>query len=65
MTVDEVNERIAELRGIKDDPEAAHILEDTIMDEVLQAIARGAEDPAGLALAALATQDVEFSRWYA
>ena len=47
-----------------DDPRA-HVMEDLLHETVLREIAEGnAEDPAGMAAAALQTGEIEFSRWY-
>jgi hypothetical protein len=65
-TVDEVKECLARLEEIRDDDEAAHGLEDDIWEAVLFAIASGeAEQPGAMALEALLTREVEFSRWCA
>jgi len=51
---------------IADDDESAHAAEDRLHESVLQSIADGtAEDPKAMAAAALKTDDIEFSRWFA
>ncbi|MBD3861399.1 hypothetical protein IEE86_16865 [Bacillus sp. 28A-2] len=63
MTVDEVKERVEDIRQIAFDDEAAHGMEDDLYNDVLGAIANGAGNPEKLASEALKTQDIEFYRW--
>jgi len=63
MTPMEVELRVIEISGFGYDPEAAHSMEDKLYIDVLREIAEGASDPAKLAVAALATQDLKFDRW--
>ncbi len=64
MTVKEVEERVYKIdQSIRDD-EVAHGAEDELHQDVLQAIAEGAENASGLAAAALKTKDLNFARWY-
>lgn len=65
ITVDEVRQSVAMIREMKDDNEAAHHAEKRLWEVVLASIVEGAENPAALAVAALATNSIEFSRWYA
>lgn len=65
MTVEEVRERVAKIELMKDDDERAHALEDYLHLDVLTAIAKRIGDPAALALEALKTMDIKFSRWCA
>jgi hypothetical protein len=65
MTIEEIRERVQKIRDIARDGEAAHLAEDGLHQDVLKAIADGAEDPRELAAAALATRELEFARWYA
>jgi hypothetical protein len=65
MTTDEINERVQAIKDIAHDDEVAHSAEDRLYIDVLQAIANGADNPRELAAAALATQGIEFARWYA
>ena len=65
MTVDEVKARVEQIRALRWDDESAHGAEDTLREEVLVRIAEGADDPAGLARAVLATGEIEFARWCA
>lgn len=66
LTVEEVERRIAKLHDpANTDDAGCHFEEDRIRTDVLQAIADGHPDPAGLATAALKTAEAVFSRWYA
>jgi hypothetical protein len=65
LTVQEVERRVAEIEKHRADDERAHMLEDLLREDVLQAIAIGNVDPAALANAALKTNDIDFGRWYA
>lgn len=71
MTNQEAMRLLDEIRalapeGRRADHEAAHIKEDELHLKVLRAIANGsAEDPVGLALLALQSQDIDFQRWCA
>ena len=65
MTVDEVKRRIEAIAAESHDDERAHSDEDLLYEDVLQAIARGAPDPAQLAVAVLKTKELGFERWCA
>ena len=65
MDVDQVRNRVRHIDNIRHDDEAAHIKEDDLHQDVLQAIADGAADPAALAREALKTKDLDFARWCA
>ena len=65
MTEQEVLERIASIRDKQSDDEAAHSREDELREDVLQAIADGADNAQALAKLALTTNDIVFCRWYA
>jgi hypothetical protein len=65
LTVEDIKRRVAKIDAEKDDDETAHGSEDQLWEDVLKAIADGAEDPAALAREALKTRDIEFSRWRA
>jgi hypothetical protein len=60
----EVRDRVEKIREQSDYDHIAHRLEDELYMDVLEAIAGGAEEPAALADAALATAQMQFSRWY-
>ena len=65
MTVQDVEDQVANIRAVAGDDEAAHSWEDQLRQSVLEAIANGADNPADLARAALKTSDIEFARWCA
>ena len=57
--------RVAAVRRLTADPEAAHAAEDTLHRDVLTAIATGqCDEPDVIAGLALRTADIEFGRWY-
>lgn len=68
MTVDEVRARVEQIRQVLRDDEEAHMGEDALWRDVLDAIASG-DHPEGqapfLAREALATTSLDFARWYA
>lgn len=65
LTVDDARAWVARIRDVADDAESAHGMEDALWVEVLRTIASGAtERPSGLALAALATLEIDFPRWW-
>jgi hypothetical protein len=65
LTVDMVNERVAQISRKVKDPEDAHSAEDGLYLEVLRAIAGMRGPAARLAKAALATTKIRFPRWCA
>ena len=65
LTVDVVRSRVASIAKIGGDPECAHSSEDTLRDDVLEAIAAGAPNAQELAREALKTNDLTFPRWCA
>lgn len=65
MTLDQVRARVAEVRALASDDEAAHSAEDDLRAVVLRAIADGAADPQELARIVLGTSAIEFSTWCA
>ena len=67
LTMTEVLKRVEAIRKVAvNDDETAHSQEDTLHQDVLQAIADGRCDgPADCARAALETRSIEFSRWCA
>jgi len=64
MTAEEVRRRVDEIDEIADLQERAHMEEDRLYCDVLQAIAAGAEHPADLARAALASRQLTLDRYY-
>ena len=65
MSPAQVRKRVREIEEVQDDSERAHGAEDALYRDVLQAIAAGAEDARALAVAALKTGRLNFSRWTA
>lgn len=65
MTIEEVKKRIDEIKMKAHDDEAAHGMEDSLREEVLEAIAFGAHNAKELAKIVLTTSEIEFSRWCA
>jgi hypothetical protein len=64
MTEGEVRRRVAEIDEIADLQERPHVEEDLLYRDVLEAIAAGADNPAGLARAALTTRHLDIDRHY-
>lgn len=64
MTEDEVRRRVAEIDEIADLTEEAHMEEDRLYRDVLEAIAAGSDKPADLARAALAAKHLGLDRYY-
>lgn len=62
MTVNDVKKRVAKIAATKGDDEVAHSMEDSLYEDVLQAIADNHPDPGGLAAEALKTRDIRFDR---
>lgn len=56
---------VSRIREAAGDAEKAHALEDALYQDVLRAIADGAEKPQELAAAALAAFEINFPRWCA
>jgi hypothetical protein len=65
VTLAEVEEAVQRIRDHADDDERAHGEEDGLRYAVLKAIAEGSRNARKLAAAALATDEIEFARWYA
>lgn len=63
MNVQDIEKEVDEIRKVAGDYEAAHGMEDELWKRTLRAIARGAEDPAALASAALVTTTLDFPRY--
>jgi hypothetical protein len=64
MTEDDVRRRVHEIDEVADLAEKAHMMEDWLYCEVLEAIAAGAANPANLARAALASRHLGIDRHY-
>jgi hypothetical protein len=65
MEVKDVEGRVAAIREVAADWEAAHSWEDQLWLDVLRAIADGAPNPKELARAAVATASIPFARYCA
>ena len=65
ITIEQVKQAIESIKDITWDDEAAHGKEDSLRDQVLQAIANGSPDSQELARLALTTNDIDFCRWCA
>ncbi len=63
MDIAEVRSRIRSIKASKGDNEVAHSKQDELYEDVLRAIARGADR--ALAREALKVQKIEFERWCA
>jgi hypothetical protein len=57
--------RVKDIRRYSGDDGVAHSMEDGLREDVLQAIADGAENSRELAIAALETSQIDFARWCA
>jgi hypothetical protein len=56
---------VEEIRSIASDDSTAHLEEDNLREEVLQAIADGVcDNPQACARAALTTEDIDFARYH-
>jgi len=62
MTINDVKEKVEEIRTRRYDDEVAHNLEDKLYREVLQEIAKGTANPNGLASAVLESRKLNFNR---
>lgn len=66
MTIEEALERVKEIQAESGDDEYAHRDEDSLWQDVLEAIAKGdCESPKKLAEIALTTTQIKFARWFA
>lgn len=65
MKIQEVIDRIANIKRIRGDDERAHGAEDALHQDVLRAIAGGTKNCRRLATEALKTLDIKFARWCA
>lgn len=66
LTAEAVRRRVANIKGVSDDNETAHMLEDKLVADVLKAIARGqVEDPVTVAKEAIKVYRIKYDRWYA
>lgn len=65
MRVADVQDRVKLVAGMSHDDETAHHQEDRLHQDVLRAIADGADNAQELAAAALLTLDLTHARWCA
>lgn len=66
MSVDDVEKALRRIKRIRADDETAHMDEDDLHVEVLEAIAAGeCADPVALAREALKSREIDFARWCA
>lgn len=66
MDIKDVIEQVKEIKDEELDPEVAHLLEDNLYEQVLNAIASSkCSDPKSFAKETLKTKDILFRRWYA
>jgi hypothetical protein len=66
MTIEEIRKKVQTIKDMKSDPEAAHGAEDSLYQDLLEAIAASqVENPAEAAKEALYAQSIEFPRWCA
>ena len=65
MDVKEVKKRVAEIKKVMGDQEAAHSLEDQLYQAVLESIVKDPSNAQELAKEALKTIKLDFERWYA
>ncbi len=63
--VESIRSVVAGIARESADDEVAHGDEDALWENVLEAIAGGAPDPAALASEALKTREIKFARWCA
>jgi hypothetical protein len=62
LTLEDVQSRVHQIRAAADDDERAHALEDDLHRDVLRYFA---ETGSQIAIEALKTLDIDFSRWCA
>jgi hypothetical protein len=65
MSTEEARSHLERLRGSIGDSEAAHGIEDWLKDEILEAIANGAENYRELAAIGVEAGALDYDRWYA
>lgn len=65
MTLAEVAERVEKIRASAGDGEIAHSMEDNLYADVLRSIVDDPSNAQGLAIEALRTQLIDFTRWTA
>ena len=65
ITLEQVEARVKEIEAARGDDEIAHGMEDTLRGDVLRSVAAGVYNASALAIAALETDQIIFSRWCA
>jgi len=65
MKPEEIKNRLSQIENEIGDDESAHSMEKQLWEDVLDAIAKGSENPSELARLALLTRGMKFNRWYA
>lgn len=66
MEIKDVIDQVKEIKEEQSDPEVAHLLEDSLYEQVLNEIAFGkCSNSKKIAKEALKTKDIPFRRWYA
>jgi hypothetical protein len=66
MDLEECKSRVANIRKIAGDDEAAHCSEDGLYFDFIKYVAESAdEELAAMAKEILKTEDIDFARWYA
>ena len=65
ITFAEIYRRLEEIEAIRHDDESAHALEDRLRDDVLAAIAEGADHAGDLAALVRTSHAIHFARWCA
>ena len=53
IDIQEIQDRIAKIKSVEDDFDVAHSLEDELINDILKAIAEGADNPQELAHAVI------------
>lgn len=64
MKIEEVKEKVKELKVLAGNPEVAHQKEDELYIAVLRSIASGSRSVRTLAKEALEARKIDFPRWY-
>lgn len=65
MTTEEAVAYLERLKASMHDSESAHGMEDALKEEILEAIANGAENYLELARIGVEATNLDFTRWYA
>ncbi len=65
MTMTEIETRIAVIKNLQRDPEAAHTAEDDLRADFILSVAEKKNSLGRKARLVLTTTDIDFARWYA